>query len=61
MIERKGYKIYIGKNDSNEVDFVVDTGEDIKYIQVALSVRTKETLERELKPLNEISVPRKWF
>lgn len=54
-LKRKGYKIYIGKNDSTEVDFVVETNDELVYIQVALSVREQNTLERELKPLENIS------
>lgn len=53
-LKRKGYKIYIGKNDSTEVDFVVETNDELVYIQVALSVREQSTLERELKPLESI-------
>lgn len=54
-LKRRGYRIYTGKNDINEVDFVVETDDDLIYIQVALSVRNEETLERELKPLQNIS------
>lgn len=54
-LKRRGYRIYIGKNDSTEVDFVVETGEDYIYIQVALSVRDENTLERELRPLATIA------
>lgn len=54
-LKRKGYRIYIGKNDVNEVDFVVETEDDYIYIQVALSVRDEETLKRELRPLETIS------
>lgn len=54
-LKRRGYKIYIGKNDSSEIDFVVETNNDLIYIQVALSVRDKNTLERELRPLQNIS------
>ena len=54
-LKRKGYRIYIGKNDTNEVDFVVETEDDYIYIQVALSVRDEKTLERELKPLENIA------
>ena len=53
-LKRKGYRIYIGKNDSNEVDFVVETNDEYIYIQVALSVREEQTLRRELKPLETI-------
>ena len=54
-LKRRNYKIYIGKNSSNKVDFVVQTDDDLIYIQVALSVRDEETLKRELKPLNDIN------
>lgn len=53
-LKRRGYRIYIGKNDAKEVDFVVETNDDYIYIQVALSVREEQTLERELKPLATI-------
>ena len=53
-LKRKGYKIYLGKNDDTEVDFVVETGDEYIYIQVALSVREEQTLQRELKSLETI-------
>ena len=54
-LKRKNYRVYIGKNDATEIDFIVETEDDYIYIQVALSVRDKATLERELKPLAAIS------
>lgn len=53
-LKRQGFRIYIGKNEENEIDFVVDNNEEIIYIQVSLSVRDKNTLERELKPLQKL-------
>ena len=53
-LKRRGYQIYIGKNDDKEVDFVVKNEEGIKYIQVAESVRDEKTLERELSALDTI-------
>ena len=53
-LKRRGYKIYIGKDNENEVDFVCETGEELIYIQVSLSVRDENTLRRELKPLESI-------
>jgi len=53
-LKRKGYKIYIGKDNENEVDFVCETEDDLIYIQVSLSVRDENTLKRELKPLESI-------
>ena len=54
-LKRKGYRVYIGKNDDKEVDFVVETEDEYIYIQVALSVREELTLQRELKSLESIS------
>ena len=54
-LKRRGYRINIGKNDENEIDFVVQDDQDIIYIQVALSVRDLTTLDRELKPLKNIN------
>ena len=54
-LKRKGYRVYIGKNDDAEVDFVVETEDEYIYIQVALSVREEQTLQRELKSLASIA------
>lgn len=53
-LKRRGYEIYIGKYDEEEVDFVIKNNDGIKYIQVALSVRDEDTLKRELTPLKNI-------
>lgn len=54
-LKRRNYDIYIGKYDNNEVDFVVKKNDGIKYIQVSLSVRDENTLERELLSLKIIN------
>jgi len=53
-LKRRNYEIYIGKIDKSEVDFVVKNNDGIKYIQVSLSVRDENTLNRELKALEAI-------
>jgi predicted AAA+ superfamily ATPase len=51
---RRRYEISFGKMGNTEVDFVaVKRGNPI-YFQVALTTREKSTLERELRPLNNI-------
>lgn len=52
---RRGYRVYVGKVDNLEVDFVAMDEEGIRYIQVAATVRDQDTLERELKPLKKIA------
>lgn len=51
---RRGYKIYIGKDNDNKIDFICQMEDDIIYIQVSLTVRDKSILKRELKPLEAI-------
>ncbi len=50
---RRGYKVYVGKVDELEVDFVAENRNGLKYFQVALSVRDEKVLERELKSLQK--------
>lgn len=51
---RRKYKVYTGKVDDTEVDFVCMNENGPLYIQVAASVRDEKTLERELRPLKQI-------
>lgn len=48
-------KVYIGKMDSLEVDFVAIDENDITYYQVAATVRDEATLKRELASLQQIN------
>ena len=50
---RRGYKVYVGKVDDLEVDFVAENRDGLKYFQVALTVRDEKVLERELKSLQK--------
>ncbi|MDR3264812.1 MAG: ATP-binding protein, partial [Synergistaceae bacterium] len=52
---RRGYGVYVGKLNGLEVDFVVTRGDVTEYYQVALTVRDRDTLERELLPLRKIA------
>ena len=52
---RRGYEVYIGKNDDNEVDFVAVNEKGEEYYQVSYTVKDEKTLERELKSLNNIN------
>ena len=54
-LKRRGYKVYIGKNENKEVDFVAENKDGTIYIQVAYSVRDEKTLERELLALKTIN------
>lgn len=50
---RREYKVYVGKVDDLEVDFVAENRDGLKYYQVALTVRDEKVLERELKSLQK--------
>lgn len=50
---RRGYKVYVGKVDDLEVDFVAENRDGLKYYQVTLSTRDEKVLERELKSLQK--------
>lgn len=51
---RRQKKVYIGKMDNLEVDFVAIDENDITYYQVAATVRDEKTLKRELASLQQI-------
>lgn len=48
-------KVYVGKNDNLEVDFVAIDEDNIAYYQVAATVRDESTLKRELASLQQIN------
>ena len=57
---RRGYKVYIGKLDKLEVDFVAKKTDNTVYYQVALTTRSEsdnenKILDRELTPLKKIN------
>lgn len=51
---RRGYRVYTGKIDNLEIDFVAENKNGLEYYQVSLTTRDEKTLERELKPLQMI-------
>jgi predicted AAA+ superfamily ATPase len=52
---RRFRRVYTGKLDEKEVDFVVDHGSgEFSYYQVAATVLDQNTLKRELDPLQRI-------
>ena len=54
-LRRRGFQIWLGKIGDREVDFVArDKDGYTKYFQVAWTVKTPETLRRELAPFEKI-------
>ena len=52
---RRGYEITIGKVNKLEVDFVCRKENEPIYVQVSYLLAREETIEREFKPLRDIS------
>lgn len=52
---RRNKKVYVGKIDEYEVDFVVVDGSDIEYIQVTYLLAEDSTIEREFSALERIN------
>lgn len=48
-------KVYVGKNNQLEVDFVAHDDSGVTYYQVAATVRDPQTLERELASLRQVN------
>jgi hypothetical protein len=42
-----GFRVYVGKLDDKEIDFIASKGENKIYVQVALNVAEEKTFERE--------------
>lgn len=53
-LKRKGYKVFTGKWDDREVDFVAEKKETKIYIQVSYKMESQTTIDREFYPLLEI-------
>ena len=47
---RRGYQVYVGKNNDKEIDFVAINKEEIHYFQVTETFANKTTWEREIAP-----------
>jgi len=53
--KRLGYQIYVGKINEKEIDFVLEKGDEKKYIQVAYSLTDNKVIKREFGNLQDIS------
>ena len=50
-LKRKGYQVYVGKFDDQEIDFVAEKKEQKVYVQVAYKLTEESTVEREFGAL----------
>lgn len=49
-----GYQVYVGIIGKKEIDFIIEKGQDKKYIQTAYSLSDKKVALREFGNLEEI-------
>lgn len=53
-LKRRGYKVFTGKSDDKEIDFISEMKEKKVYIQVAYKMAGQTTIDREFTPLLEV-------
>ncbi len=53
-LKRQGFRVFVGKTGSNEIDFIAEKQNEKIYIQVAYKLDSKETVEREFSVLQSI-------
>lgn len=46
-LKRRGYEVYVGKQDEKEVDFVAIRREEKIYVQVTYQLGLQATIDRE--------------
>ncbi len=54
-LKRREYKVYIGKLDSREIDFIAEKQGKKIYVQVAYKLENEATVHREFSPLLAVS------
>ncbi len=53
-LSAKNYKISVGRIGRLECDFITRKNDEYRYVQVAMTIMSPETEEREYKPFSEI-------
>jgi len=54
-LKRRGYTVYVGKNDEKEVDFIAERKNDKLYVQVTYKMTEQQTIDREFGAFNSIN------
>lgn len=53
-LKRRGYRVFIGKIEDKEIDFMTEKDSHKFYVQVCFTLGDEKTLKRELAPLFSI-------
>jgi len=51
---RRGFRVFTGRSDEREIDFIATNGDKKVYVQVAFRMEAQSTIAREFSPLIEI-------
>ncbi len=50
-LKRRGFKVYVGKLDDKEIDFIAEKSGNKVYVQVTYKMESESTVAREFDPL----------
>lgn len=53
-LKRRGYRVFVGKLDDKEIDFIAEKSGEKVYIQVTYKMSEQSTVNREFSPLFDI-------
>ncbi|MBK9291970.1 MAG: ATP-binding protein [Bacteroidetes bacterium] len=53
-LKRRGYRVFVGKADDKEIDFVAEKQERKVYVQVTWKMTEQSTIDREFAPLRNL-------
>jgi len=53
-LKRRGYRVFTGRSEEREIDFIAERKDQRIYIQVAYKMTEQSTIEREFSPLLNI-------
>ena len=53
-LKRRGFKVFVGKSNEKEIDFIGEKAEYKIYVQVTYKMTEKSTIDREFIPLLDI-------
>jgi len=53
-LKRRGYKVFVGKSDDKEIDFIAEKALEKVYVQVSYKMSEQSTIDREFGPLLDL-------
>lgn len=53
-LKRKGYQVFVGRENEREIDFIAEKRDEKLYVQVTYLLASDEVIQREFNPLQNI-------